>query len=265
MKYRLVARWQYATVLCSILIFSSVLVGCGDSPVSDTEPEPEMTVNPGIIEGQVTPIEGIAIQVRLLKNDEIIATTDTDPDGSYGFRDVEPGDYTVEATAAEYEQVQQRVTVVADQVVQVGEVTLEPLALPVAQLRGVVVDQASKDALLGAQVRLVGADGEAYQTLSGEAGVFEFVNLPVGQGFSLSAEFEGYDVLERTVDPLDAGEQGKIEIQLLAVFQALPLGQGLAIGTVAPNFTLVDGDGNEHMLTDYRDQKIILHFNRGSW
>jgi peroxiredoxin Q/BCP len=34
----------------------------------------------------------------------------------------------------------------------------------------------------------------------------------------------------------------------------------LAIGTVAPDFTLPDQDGKTHSLSDYRGQKVILYF-----
>lgn len=44
--------------------------------------------------------------------------------------------------------------------------------------------------------------------------------------------------------------------------EELPLGQGLPLGATAPTFSLPDGDGNFHTLTEYRGQKVVLVFYR---
>ncbi len=41
-----------------------------------------------------------------------------------------------------------------------------------------------------------------------------------------------------------------------------PLGEGLAIGTRAPEFSLPDADGNIHSLADYSGQKLVIVFYR---
>ncbi|MCG9133069.1 redoxin domain-containing protein [Candidatus Poribacteria bacterium] len=41
-----------------------------------------------------------------------------------------------------------------------------------------------------------------------------------------------------------------------------PLGEGLAIGTTAPEFSLPDADGNIHSLADYSGQKLVIVFYR---
>ena len=42
--------------------------------------------------------------------------------------------------------------------------------------------------------------------------------------------------------------------------EQLAPGEGLAIGATAPEFSLPDGDGNLHSLSDYADQKVVLVF-----
>ena len=61
------------------------------------------------------------------------------------------------------------------------------------------------------------------------------------------------DNAERTTNiitaPEDAAEQ-------------LPPGEGLDIGALAPEFTLPDGDGKSHSLSEYRGQKLVIVFYR---
>ena len=42
----------------------------------------------------------------------------------------------------------------------------------------------------------------------------------------------------------------------------LPLGEGLAIGATAPEFSLPDADGNLHSLSNYSGQKLVIIFYR---
>ena len=46
----------------------------------------------------------------------------------------------------------------------------------------------------------------------------------------------------------------------------LPLGEGLAVGATAPEFSLPDADGSIHELSDYSGQKLVIVFYRlGTW
>lgn len=46
----------------------------------------------------------------------------------------------------------------------------------------------------------------------------------------------------------------------------LPLGEGLAMGATAPEFSLPDADGSTHSLSDYSGQKLVIVFYRmGTW
>ena len=56
-------------------------------------------------------------------------------------------------------------------------------------------------------------------------------------------------VLQDIVSMADASEQ-------------LPLGEGLAIGATAPEFSLPDADGNIHSLSNYSGQKLVIVFYR---
>ena len=44
--------------------------------------------------------------------------------------------------------------------------------------------------------------------------------------------------------------------------EQLSLGEGLAIGATAPEFSLPDTDGNIHSLSDYSGQKLVVVFYR---
>ena len=42
----------------------------------------------------------------------------------------------------------------------------------------------------------------------------------------------------------------------------LPLGEGLAVGAAAPEFSLPDADGNTHNFSNYSGQKLVIVFYR---
>ena len=42
----------------------------------------------------------------------------------------------------------------------------------------------------------------------------------------------------------------------------LPLGEGLAVGAAAPEFSLPDADGNIHNFSNYSGQKLVIVFYR---
>ena len=44
--------------------------------------------------------------------------------------------------------------------------------------------------------------------------------------------------------------------------EQLPLGEGLAIGATAPEFSLPDAEGNLYSLSDYSGQKLAIVFYR---
>ena len=44
--------------------------------------------------------------------------------------------------------------------------------------------------------------------------------------------------------------------------EKLPMGEGLDLGALAPEFSLPDGDGEFQSLSEYRGQKLVIVFYR---
>ena len=61
------------------------------------------------------------------------------------------------------------------------------------------------------------------------------------------------DDAERTLQEIMSMEE---------TIEQLPLGEGLAVGATAPEFSLPDADGNIHKLSDYSGQKLVIIFYR---
>ena len=60
----------------------------------------------------------------------------------------------------------------------------------------------------------------------------------------------------------DAGQVLENIIPQQDATQQLPIGEGLNINALAPNFSLPDANGNIHSLSDYRGQKVVIVFYR---
>lgn len=93
---------------------------------------------------------------------------------------------------------------------------------------------------------------------------FEITDIEAGS-YTLRLTATGYKVIERNVEIL-AGQVISIHNVTL---QPTPqteanLGQGLTIGSRAPNFELSDGNGNQHSLSEYLDtgKHVVLVFYR---
>ena len=85
--------------------------------------------------------------------------------------------------------------------------------------------------------------------------------------FSCKANLVGFSILfsvlvflslacdnaERTTNIVTAPEDAA---------KQLPMGEGLDIGAIAPEFSLPDGDGEFHSLSEYRGQKLVIVFYR---
>ena len=85
--------------------------------------------------------------------------------------------------------------------------------------------------------------------------------------FSSKADLAGFSVLcaliiflclacgdaERTTNIVTAPEDAA---------KKLPMGEGLDLGALAPEFSLPDGDGEFHSLSEYRGQKLVILFYR---
>ena len=253
------------TRLWGILFLSVVAIwasGCG----SDGPAAPEET-STGELSGQVALIEGEAMTVRVLADGKLIAAVQTDAAGNYRVENLPPGNYTVEVTAKGYQSQETTIQVVANQVTSLDKISLKPLGVPVAHIRGVLSNQATKGALQNVTVLLI--DGDViHETLTTKTGAFSFDNLPVDQKFTLKVAHDGYEAEEVTINPIPEGETAKFEIALVPIVEEeeLPVGDGLSIGIEAPPFSHPDGNGKNYSLADYAGKKkVVLVFYRGTW
>ncbi len=144
----------------------------------------------------------------------------------------------------------------------------EPSTGATAGIRGLLVDQGTKQTLGNARVQLVNSKGEIQETLTTQAGVFQFENLPAGEKFSVVVELDDYEKYQSDVNLDQTEETVKITVNLVPILKIdeLPPGDGLSVGAAAPNFNLVDGNGKRHSLADYTGkQRVVLLFDRGAW
>ena len=144
----------------------------------------------------------------------------------------------------------------------------KPLTVSSAGIRGLLVDQGTKQTLRNTRVKLVDSQGEVRETSTSRAGVFEFENLAAGEKVTVLVELDGYEKHESVVTPIAGGETTTITVNLVPIIKedALPPGDGLHVGTKAPDFNLVDGNGKRHSLADYAGkQRVVLLFDRGAW
>lgn len=263
-------------------------LGCGTSE-DTTDPVPTEIMT-GEFRGSIELLEDATIQVHLLKAGElfaqiefakvgvsqtsvgnvqadIFASTDSGV-GNFRVTDAELGDYTLQISAKGYQETELNVTVVADQEVSLDKVALVALAEPVSHLRGVLTDSETGEVLSDVLVQLTDKAGKEYEVLTTKDGVFTFENLPVDQGFTLTVMHKGFEDNTVDVDPISANETFELDVELTAILEPVKLdpGQGLSIGSQAPEFQLSDGNDKEHALADYvGNKKVAIVFYRGGW
>lgn len=249
--------------LLILSLFILTIIGC---ETDDITIDPIEEMSSGTINGQIESIDGVSIQVRLLKDGELVAQIETD--GSFELIDLEEGNYTIQISAKGFEMIEKSVTVVAGQDVSLDKVTLVALADPVSHIRGVLKDGETGDALSEVLVHLMDESGAELETLTSNDGIFTFENLPVDQAFTLTIMHDGYEDSEVEVKPITADETYELDVELTPIpeLEELPPGDGLSIGSEAPAFELPDGDGVKHKLSDYvGDKHVVVVFYRGGW
>ena len=111
-----------------------------DSPIDDSL----AAIPIGSLEGQVGGVEGVQINIQILKNGEAIASAKADAVGNYQIDNIEPGTYTVQITAKGHQAVELIGQVRADGVTSLDKVTLGALEIPVAHIRGLLLDLATR-------------------------------------------------------------------------------------------------------------------------
>ena len=249
----------------ALLLFAGL--NCGtENPVEETVGTAAIETPTGILRGEVQSIEGVAIQVRLLKDGQLLTQTETE--ATYELGSLEAGNYTLQISAKGYETIEINATAIAGQTVSVDKVTLVALATPVSHLRGILTDVASGAPISEVHLQLTDKTGKIYEALTTDAGVFTFENLPVEQTFILKIEHADYENTEVAVQPIPASETFELDLKLIPQpgAEKLDPGQGLSLGSKAPDFELSDGNDKLHALADYiGNKKVVLVFFRGVW
>ncbi len=255
-----------AMLLLGVALVIGAGCGSGDTPTDPETGDSPAAIPTGRLSGQVGKIDGIEISIRVLQDGKVIASTQADAAGNYQIDKIEPGTYTVKITAKGYETTDLTVQIIANQVTSLDKVGLKALGILVANIRGFLSDQATKKALKDVRVQLIDEFGNIRDTLTSATGGFEFENVPAHRQFTLIVAHDTYERQEIKVDPIAADETAKLTIELVPVQRdELPVGDGLTVGTKAPDFSLPDGDGKIHALADYAGQKVLLVFDRGQW
>ena len=253
------------TFALALLLFAGL--NCGtENPVKETVDTSAVEALTGSLRGEVQSIDGVLIQVRLLRDGQLLAQTEAR--ATYELASIEVGNYTLQISAKGYETKEVNVTVTAGQVVSLDKVALVALATPVSHLRGVLTDKATGEPLGEVNLQLTDKAGKVYEALTTGVGVFSFENLPVEQAFTLAIAHAGYEETEVAVHPIPAAETLELQVQItrLPEQDKLDPGQGLSLESQAPAFELPDGDGKLHALADYVGNKnVVLIFYRGGW
>lgn len=242
-----------------------VVSGCG-STEDPIDPMPEPEIEPSTLMGEVGSVDGVTVQVRLLKDGILVAQVEAD--GSYEFKDLEAGSYTIQISAQGFESTELFATVTAGETKTLDQVTLEKSAVPVSHIKGVLTDADTGEKLSGVLVQLTDKSGEKHETLTAADGTFIIENLPVDQAFNIIVSLEGYNDGTVDIDPIPENETYQLDVVLTAipVIEELDPGQGLSIGSEAPDFELPNGDGDLLALEDYiGSKKLVVIFYRGGW
>lgn len=255
-----------ATIFLGVVLI--IGCGCGSDNLSEREnmptDDPITAIPTGRLNGHVQGIEGVKINVQVMQDDEVIASTEADDDGNYQISGIEPRTYVVQITAEGYETAERTVQVRADGSTSLDKVVLKALEIPHARVRGILFDQQTKERLKDTPIQLIANQRNTRVTLTTAAGAFVFEEVLADKPLTLKIDLDGYEKQTVTIDPIPAGETATVEIELVSIRQGgLPLGDGLMIGTKAPNFSLSDADGKIHSLSDFAGQKVVLVFNRG--
>ncbi|MFC7370130.1 carboxypeptidase regulatory-like domain-containing protein [Fictibacillus iocasae] len=163
--------------------FATQVIGATVQSNTQTAANVALVPSVGRISGTVTtnagtPITGSNIQVKLYNDqDVLIQTLLAEPDGTFVFTDLAPGNYTVNANAPTFAAN----TVAAIVNANVTTAITVPLSGLPATLTGSVSNSQTGDPIAGATVTVQNFNGVVLATtVSGQDGTFEFTNLPAG-------------------------------------------------------------------------------------
>lgn len=110
-------------------------------------------------------------------------------------------------------------------------------------------------------LRLV-KDGQLV-SLSFGSGNFEIDEIAAGD-YTLQISAEGYETIKKDVTIISGETVSLDKVSLAKLSGSLELGEGLLVGTKAPDFELPDGNGDMYSLSDYigNDKKVVIVFYR---
>ena len=242
-------------------------IGCGtaDDPIREID---GVDITTGTIRGNVEQIEGVTYQVRLFQDGQLIVQTEAK--SIFFLKEIEAGDYIIVISAPGYEKSEQNVTVLVDETVALDMVALVELGHPVSNITGQLSNARTGVKLPQVRVILTDNDGEQYETLTVDEGIFTFENLPVDQQYTVTIELEGYEDKEIKVETDSTEETVKLYVRITPQgveeeIEPLIPGKGLDILSEAPDFELPDGNNKLHTLNDFIQdgKKVVLVFYRG--
>lgn len=208
-----------------------------------------------------SPLNGIRVRlVDAAGNSREVLTAQT---GAYAFENVpadQPFTVIVELEGFEKEEF-------AVDPIQAGQTTILDIALDASVvIRGLVLDQITKQPVINVPVQLTDKAGVVLETSTTALGVFEFEGVTPNPQLTLTIESDEHEKLELPVGSVKGGtEHFDLQLKPLNPDQ-LPEGDGLAVGLKAPDFNLPDSDGEMIALADYAGkQKVVLVFDRGEF
>ncbi|MXV77468.1 redoxin domain-containing protein [Candidatus Poribacteria bacterium] len=254
-------------LVLTLLVITAFGCGSTEDPDSVIEvPVDETGVPSGTIQGEVQVIDGVSIQVRLLKEGQLISQTVAD--GSFQFDNVAAGDYILQITAKGYETEERNVTLEDGKLSEISRIELTELVEPVSHLSGVLTESETGNPLSGVLVKLMAKSGEIYEAMTSQLGVYTFENLPVNVPFTMNVLHYGFEKQNLEVNAISPDQTAELDAELIAIPDTVVLGpsEGLGVGSKAPDFELPDSNNQTHSLSQTLTSKnIVIVFYRGGW
>lgn len=260
-------KYLHTYLVLTLLVIATF--GCGSTEDTDgviEVPVDETGVPSGTIQGEVQDIDGVSIQVRLLKDGQLISQTVAD--GSFQFDNVTDGDYILQITAKGYETEERNVTLADGKLSEISRIELTALVEPVSHLSGVLTDSETGNPLSGILVKLMAESGEIYEAMTSQLGEYTFENLPVNVPFTMNVLHYGFEKQNFEVSAISPDQTAELDVELIAIPDTVVLGpsEGLGVGSKAPDFELPDSNNQTHSLSQTLTSKnVVIVFYRGGW
>ena len=127
-------------IFFTLLILLSAIIGCenADNPVDD------ISSTNGTLQVEVLNQQNVSFQVTLYQGEDIVAQTDSQR--SFEITDIAAGSYILRITAAGYKEIERNVEILADQVISIDSITIEPTSETEANLgQGLNIESRAPD------------------------------------------------------------------------------------------------------------------------